>query len=100
MTYGRNQIILSAWISVYNAGGNCRDWCAGITNDHVRRLFSEHRVNRLSDSWTYWRVGSADTARDIEYYLLNVLGFDGGTGGGDSSADQVYIYRKQPHTRP
>lgn len=99
MTYGPNQIVLSALISIYNGGGNCRDWYAGITNNPERRLFSDHRVDRSDGHWFCWPVDSAYIAENVEHSLLNGLGFDGGTGGADRTARFVYIFKKTPHTR-
>lgn len=79
-------------------GGVFRDWYAGIATNPKQRLFNEHNVKE-NGLWICTKNPCAtDTiARQIEKTLLN-LGFDGGTGGGDSSTKHVYVYKKTPYT--
>ena len=70
----------------------------GISKDARARLFSCHNVGEKSDVWICRQAIPAAVARSVEDYFVNALGTDGGLGGGDSSADYVYAYRKIPQT--
>ena len=76
------------------------NWYVGITNNAERRLFTDHGVRREDDQWIYRPAASSVDARAVESYFVNKLGTDGGTGGGDATANIVYAYRKSAHTRP
>jgi hypothetical protein len=99
MHYGANQIIMDILISVSSEGGSYWDWYAGVTNNPPRRLFLNHNLNQSTGPWRCWHTQTADVARNIEDFLVNVLGFAGGTGGGDETAKFVYVYKKTSQTR-
>lgn len=70
----------------------------GIAKNASDRLFNGHGVNKENDPWIYYTASSADVAREIERYFLD-LGFDGGSGGGDDSSKMVYCFLQNSHTR-
>lgn len=76
------------------------EWYVGISKDAKDRLFNGHGVREKGDWWIYRQATSSQSARDVESYFVNTLGTDGGTGGGDDTADMVYGYKKESHTNP
>lgn len=97
MTYDAIKAEFLSYIG--NNGGVPSQWYIGITNDHERRLFGEHRVNKDTDLWIFAPGDNADVARRVEQYFLK-LGLDGGSGGGNNTAVIVYAYRKSRTTNP
>ena len=79
-------------------GGKRSDWYCGITHDVEERLFDYHNVARSSVFWIWHRCSSAKVARTVEKALIGT-GYDGGTGGGDSTAVFVYAYRHRLTTK-
>lgn len=79
-------------------GGNYSDWYVGIASDPRKRLFTEHNVDEKKDAWIYRKCDNSDIAREIEEYFVEILGTDGGAGGGDETTKYVYAYKKAPHT--
>ena len=77
--------------------GTYAEWYVGITEDLKERLFNGHKVK---DAYIYREAEDSKTAREIEKYFIEVIGTDGGTGGGDEDASFVYAYLKQSHTEP
>lgn len=82
---------------IKNCGGAYPQWYVGITKDPEDRLFNGHKVK---DAYIYREAENSKTAREIEKYFIEVLGTDGGSGGGDENANFVYAYLKQNHTEP
>lgn len=71
------------------------EWYIGVTSDVDRRL-REHRV--VDAKFTRWAQAiNASHARTAES-ALHQLGFSGSGGGGDVTANWVYIYKKTPAT--
>ena len=85
---------------ITTCGGSHSDWYVGIAQDPVKRLFDDHAVNRQTDAWIYDYACTSDTARNIEKYFVETLGYDGGPGGGDETTNAVYAYKKNYHTNP
>jgi len=83
---------------VKNCGGNYSDWYAGIASTPRNRLFDDHKVDEKNGNCIYQDAGSSDIARKIENYLINELGMDGDTGGGDDSTKYIYAYKKTLNT--
>ncbi len=83
-----------------NVGGAYSAWYVGISKNARDRLFNDHAVDENTDAWIYRSAANTDVARRIETYFVDVLGTDGGPGGGDDDADQVYAYKKKAHTNP
>jgi hypothetical protein len=81
-------------------GGPYKSWYVGISADPGYRLFNQHGVIKENDYWIYRPAPNAEVARSIEDYFVNVLGTDGGPGGGDEDAKHVYAYKKNSHTNP
>lgn len=73
-------------------------WYAGIAKDARQRLFQDHNVDE-NGAWIFHAASTSRIAREVEDYLINVKGTDGGQGGGDDSTKTVYAYRKGPRTR-
>ncbi len=74
-------------------------WYVGIASDVRQRLFSDHGVSEESGQWTYMLADSSDNARAVEKTYLDI-GFNGGSGGGDSTTTIVYVYLKSSSTNP
>ncbi len=83
-----------------NVGGSYSEWYVGISKDARYRLFVEHSVDENSDNWIYRTAFNSEIARQVEKYFLDIIGTDGGTGGGDDSTNMVYAYKKNSHTNP
>ena len=76
---------------VQKIGGAWSSWYVGITADPEQRLFNDHNVDRKG-AWIYVPCDSADVARDVEAYFIDILGTKGGGGGGDNASKFVYAY--------
>jgi hypothetical protein len=100
MAQSKQEIINDIKNHIGQDGGAYRAWYVGIARDARDRLFNGHGVHQRADAWIYRQASSSDAARDVEDYLVNTLGTDGGPGGGDSSTDMVYAYKKSPRTNP
>ncbi len=98
MVYSQDEIVADILGHVHAFGDAHCLWYVGIGKNAESRLFEGHGVRAHTDPWIYREAASAVTARGTEASLLR-LGFDGGTGGGDDTATDVYAYRKQSHTR-
>ena len=94
------QIINEIREHMKQCGGAVWDWNVGITAEPRNRLFGDHRVNEQGDAWIFREAANTEVAREIEAYFINVLGADGGTGGGDADARFVYAYKRSEHTDP
>ena len=81
-------------------GGPYSSQYVGISENPENRLFTVHNVDRNYDIWIYRETSSSNVARRIEDYFINVIGTDGGPGGGDEDAKYVYAYKKNSHTNP
>jgi len=76
-----------------------KDWCVGISQDARTRLSNGHGVIG-GDVWTAEAANNSAEAREIETYFIKERGTDGGQGGGDPTATEVYLYLKNSHTQP
>ena len=85
---------------IKKCGGNYPTWYVGISEDPRDRLFNQHNVDEKNDYWIFRTASSTDVARRIERYFVDILGTDGGLGGGDVDARAVYAYKKKAHTDP
>lgn len=94
-----NEIRSEIQAHVNNEGSAYKNWYIGITNDIERRLFGEHCVSKEHGWWIYRTAANSLVARSVEKYFLS-LGFQGGTGGGDTTANIVYAYRITSTTNP
>ena len=99
MSYAEQQIVSEIRSYIQQSGLNLRDWYVGIAQDPQTRLFNDHNVSRTSGRWIYRTAPTSTEARNIEAHFVNVLGADGGTGGGDSLSRAVYAYAKTTTTR-
>jgi hypothetical protein len=79
-------------------GGAYPGWYIGIAADPQQRLFGDHGVHRVNDSWITRPCASSNDARVIEQYFLG-LGMKGGPGGGDHSTSHIYAYAITQTTR-
>lgn len=84
---------------VNKEGSHKSNWYVGIASIPRDRLFNDHNVQENS-WWIFRSAGNDFSARRIEKHLINTYGFDGGSGGGDSSTIFVYAYRKTHSTNP
>lgn len=84
----------------YIGGSGYSSWYVGISEDPRNRLFNQHMVDEESDRWIFRWATSADVARRIERYFIDILGTDGASGGGDVDTRAVYGYKKKPYTDP
>lgn len=98
-SYTARQIIADIDAYMTSVGGRASDWYVGIASDPEARLFNDHGVARVGGNWIWRRAISSDAAREVEKAYLDT-GHDGGPGGGDSSTDCVYAYRKASGTDP
>ncbi len=99
-TQRRNQIVENILSHIRICGGNYNEWYVGISRDARSRLFNDNSVNESLDAWIIEIASTNQQARDIENYFINVIGTDGGPGGGDSTARMVYAYKKSYRTNP
>ena len=74
-------------------------WYVGITNDVKERLFSFHNVKEKIGAYICVSTSSSKTAHEIEEYLLDEYGFDGGTEGGKDDTIYVYAYKIMSYTK-
>lgn len=73
------------------------DYYVGITNDIDRRLFREHRVSRIFDSYVCYEAIDKNAAQAVEEHFLG-KGMVGDTGGGTEHSVYVYCYRITENT--
>lgn len=100
MAKSKQEIINDIKGHIQKGGGGYGAWYVGISKDARDRLFSDHKVKEKGDWWIYRQASSSKVAREIEDHFVNSLGTDGGTGGGDLTADIVYAYKKASRTDP
>ena len=94
-----DQAIISDIVSFISRwGGGYSDWYAGIASSPRERLFNDHNVNEQTEGWIYRDALNSNSARATEDHLVNTLGMDGNTGGGDNTTRFIYAYRKSAHT--
>ena len=96
----KEDVISEIKAHIIKCGGSYFSWYVGIAQDAERRLFLDHKVNKNNDAWIYRKAASSYEARQVERYFIEVLGTDGGTGGGDETSNIVYAYKKKSHTNP
>lgn len=80
--------------------GGYSKWYVGIAEDAQKRLFEDHGVREEGNPWIYRTANSSSIAREVEEYFVNVMGTDGGLGGGGEDTKMVYAYKKQIYTDP
>ena len=73
-------------------GGKYSDWYAGIAKDPVKRLFTDHKVDRVNGAWVHYNCGTDAVARNVEKHFLE-KGCEGGPGGGDGDTKYAYAYK-------
>lgn len=100
MEISKQKIIEDIKAYISKGGGGYRAWYVGISSDAKDRLINGHKVKEKDDWWIFRTASSAQVAREIEDYFVNTVGTDGGLGGGDAAANQIYAYKKAPHTNP
>ena len=83
---------------VQKHGGDWWQWYVGIAADVESRLFSDHNVCRDGDAWIYHVAPTSRVAREVEAYLIEEHGAQGGPGGGDDATRAVYAYQTVGHT--
>ena len=95
------QTILNEIIAHMNKeGGPAHTWYAGITSDVGSRLHGAHSVPEKDHWFITQQAQSSEDAREVERILIEVVGCDGGTGGGDETSSVVYCYKKTSITNP
>ena len=82
---------IKRYINKHGGVGSGYGWYVGITSDPLRRLFTEHKVNKKRGAWIYGTAATSADARRAERYLLN-MGCEGGEGGGGPGSKVVYAY--------
>lgn len=80
-------------------GGPYSGWYVGIASDPKQRLFSDHNVDEKNGAWIFVESESSSAAREVESYFINIVGTDGGSGGGDYSTKYIYVYKKTSSTK-
>lgn len=97
MVKSEQEIISDIEGHIQKGGGGYNAWYVGISEDAKDRLFNEHNVEEW---WIFRQASSSQVAREIESYFVNILGTDGGAGGGGENTDMVYAYKKAANTIP
>lgn len=99
MAKSKQEIIKDIKDHIGKESGPFLTWYIGISKDARARL-TQHGVPEKDAWFIYRKAESVTIARDIEEYFVKTLGTDGGSGGGDETADMVYAYKKGPGTKP
>lgn len=94
----KTEIIAEIQNYVRDCGGKYSGWYVGVAADPKKRLFNDHAVEEKGGAWIYRQCSTAAIAREVENHFIE-QGMDGGPGGGDSSTEYVYAYRKTSSTR-
>jgi hypothetical protein len=81
-------------------GADYPSWYVGIAANPKDRLIKGHGVDIDNDLWIFSTAQSADAARSIEQYFVEILKTDGCKGGGDENTRGVYSYKKSSNTDP
>lgn len=100
MAKPKQEIVQDIEQHMSNNGGRGSQWYVGIATNARDRLFQDHNVREKGDAWIFRQAQSSQAAREVEKALVERHGTDGGAGGGDSSTDKVYAYKKDSHTKP
>lgn len=98
MVKTKQEIISEIKSYMAQCGGRYSDWYVGIATDPRKRLFNDHNVDEQNGAWIYREGENSTSAREVEDYFVNILGTDGGPGGGDYSSWYVYAYKKTSYT--
>jgi hypothetical protein len=87
---------------VQRDGSDPSEWYLGITDDHERRLFTDHRIKKANEHlYIVLSVPDKETAKMVERHLTDdVFGRMDGAPGGSSDGSFVYAYKKQTYTKP
>lgn len=80
-------------------GGYYSTWYVGIATNAEDRLFNDHNVNKQNGNWIYSTAINDDVSRRVEEYFIDIVGTDGGKGGGDENTKMVYAYEKTSNTK-
>jgi hypothetical protein len=94
-----NFVISELYAFMKSKGGSPDEWYIGITSIIVSRLWAEHNVDIGANNHKSFLMNSSEEARKVEKYFIDQLKVDGGSGGGDSNAIWVYLYKKTPATK-
>lgn len=99
MFFSKKQIARAFEDYIRNNDSDYRNWYVGIASEPRERLFNDHNVDEQKGQWLYSEATSADAARVVERYFVNVKGTKGGSGEGDSNSCYVYAYKIYQQTR-
>ena len=73
-------------------------WYVGVSSQPRERLFRQHKVNEHEGAWIFAKADSSSDAWAVERHFLE-HGSEGGSGGGDRTASNVYAYRVTWYTK-
>jgi hypothetical protein len=100
MLYTSKEVLARIKDHVTRRGGDFATWFVDVTRDARTQLFRTHGVRRKGDHWIYIHAESPAVARKVKSYFTETLGTAGGRESGDRSADFVYAYKKNDHSKP
>ena len=95
-----DEIIQSIKGFMKNIEGTADTFYVGISRSPRERLSKGHNVDLSIETWAIFPASSYQTARSVEAYFVNEMKTGGGPDGGDETADFVYAFKKNRHTRP
>ena len=91
----KNSLIEGLVNYINENGGDPSKWYTGIATKAKVRL-GQH--NAMDSLWKYDTADSSDIAREVETHMIDVVGTQGGSGGGDDSSVKVYCYKITQNT--
>ena len=100
MLYTSKEVLARIKGHVMRRGGDFAKWFVDVSRDARTRLFQTHGVRRKGDHWIYVHAESPAVAKKVKSYFTETLGASGGRDVNDQSADFVYAYKKNSHTKP
>lgn len=74
-------------------GSGFKNWYVGITGDINERLFGYHKVPKENAWYIYQKASCSKDAREIENFIIDNYGTQGGCGGGNDDCCYIYAYR-------
>jgi hypothetical protein len=84
---------------IIREGDDYKNWFVGVTDDHIRSLFVNHRVYENDDSYIFRECPNSRAAENVKTSLQK-LGCKAISGCWVNAQNIVYAYRRSHHTNP
>jgi len=96
----KGQIIENIYEDIKTRGGFPGAWCVGKSQYPQGRLFIDYKLDIEKDIFILIPANSAQEAKEILDYFINLIGTDGQLGAENHGARKIYAYKKSERTNP